>query len=64
MFVCELKQKTPIIYLLQSSIVGEVFALHAEICSVCVYVCVCVCVYLKLEHIVVYENSSEEIDIE
>ena len=55
---------TPIIYLLQSSLVGEVFALHAEICSVCVYVCVCVCIYLKLEHIVVYENSSEEIDIE
>ena len=41
--------------------------------SVCVSVCVCVCVHdnsknngtihLKLEHIVVYENSSDEFDI-
>ena len=41
--------------------------------SVCLSVCVCVCVYdnsknngsidLKLEHIVVYENSSDEFDI-
>ena len=43
--------------------------------SVCLSVCVCVCVcvhdnsknngsiLLKLEHIVVYENSSEELDI-
>ena len=41
--------------------------------SVCLTVCVCVCVHdnsknngsidLKLEHIVVYENSSDELDI-
>ena len=43
--------------------------------SVCVPVCVCVCVcvhdnsknngsiHLKLEHFVVYENSSDEFDI-
>ena len=43
--------------------------------SVCVSVCVCVClsvytitkkkgsIHLKLEHIVVYENSSDEFDI-
>ena len=41
--------------------------------SVCLSVCVCVCVHdnsknngsidLKLEHIVVYENSSDEFDI-
>ena len=41
--------------------------------SSCVHVCVCVCVHdnlknngsvhLKLEHIVVYENSSDEFDI-
>ena len=41
--------------------------------SVCVSVCVCVCVHdnsknngsihFKLEHIVVYENSSDEFDI-
>ena len=41
--------------------------------SVCLCVCVCVCVHdnsknsgaidLKPEHIVVYENSSEEFDI-
>ena len=42
--------------------------------SVCLAVCLCVCVHdnsksngsihLKLEHIVVYENSSNEFDIE
>ena len=42
--------------------------------SVCVCVCVCLCrlydnsknngsIHLKLEHIVVYENSSDEFDI-
>ena len=41
--------------------------------SVCLCVCVCVCVhdnskpkgsiYMELEHIAVYENSSEEFDI-
>ena len=44
--------------------------------SVCLSVCVCVClsvytvtqknnasIHLKLEHIVVYENSSDEFDI-
>ena len=45
---------------------------HARL-SVCLCVCLCVCVHddsknngsihLKLEHIVVYENSSEEFDI-
>ena len=41
---------------------------HARLC-VCLCVCVCVCVYMitqkimKLEHIVIYENSSDEFDI-
>ena len=48
-----------------------------QLMSVCVSVCVCVCVcvfvhdnsknngliHLKLEHIVVYENSSDKFDI-
>ena len=47
------------------------------VCVVCVFVCACVCVcvcvhdnsknngsfHLKLEHIVVYENSSDEFNI-
>ena len=48
--------------------------LRACVCvCVCVFVCVCVCVHdntknngsihLKLEHIVVYENSSDEFHI-
>ena len=52
-------------------------SLYVSVCvSMCVYVCVCVCVFLhanskrnrsrnmKLEYIVVYENSSKEFDIE
>ena len=48
--------------------------LSTHVClSVCVSVCLCVClhdnsknngsIHLKLEHIVVYENSSDEFDI-
>ena len=47
------------------------------VCVLCVYGCVCVClsvcvhdnsknngsIHLKLEHIVVYENSSDDFDI-
>ena len=76
MFLSFSKLKLVIVAFLENATIGcSLESLCVCVC-VCLCVCVCVCVFLhdnskknrsrntKLEYIVVYENSSDEFDIE